>query len=570
MTRGADPHEKGTWKGGGTLLLEGLPLDVFGPLADADVQGKVYGSITLQQSGELPLVAADVQVRGTQVGRVSLGEGKLNLRSDGRLANATVIFTDADGELKARALAGLTGTELVPALDPERPLELSIDAKDYDAAILAPVLSDVLSEVSGNVNAELRATLRAVPDPEEQGAHTWSGEVLGKASLRGGRLRLATLGMQLSDVSFDATAEKSARGTALRVRDLSARSRSDKPNIAGSANLFLEGFVLKSGTADLALDSVPILVEGVSQAHATGRAEVVLLREQERMLITVDVPELEAKLPRATSRTAISLDDNRSIHIRQPLSEPVAPRSGERPLPFILTFDLGRNVRVTRQDLNLPVRGSPQLRFGEEFDVTGEILLRPGGRAELVGKSFVIESGTLRFDTGDPSNPRVDVTASWRAPDATVVYVDVRGTFKQATLSLRSEPPIADPTQLQALLLGGTSTDGEGSTQSAGIGIGADLLGSLLADTPLGAVELRTASEATGGSTTAYSTYTAAVRLSDEVWFEGSYKRGEAALEGHENAFSGTVDWRFRRNWSLRTEIGQLGTRLDVLWRYRY
>jgi hypothetical protein len=30
------------------------------------------------------------------------------------------------------------------------------------------------------------------------------------------------------------------------------------------------------------------------------------------------------------------------------------------------------------------------------------------------------------------------------------------------------------------------------------------------------------------------------------------------------------VDWRFRRNWSLRTEVGNIGAGLDLVWQYRY
>ena len=70
------------------------------------------------------------------------------------------------------------------------------------------------------------------------------------------------------------------------------------------------------------------------------------------------------------------------------------------------------------------------------------------------------------------------------------------------------------------------------------------------------------------------SSYTAAVRLSESVWFEGTYRN---RLEQQQNTtgtdpvdVSGTVDWRFQRNWSLRTEVGTMGTGMDLLWQYRY
>jgi hypothetical protein len=55
------------------------------------------------------------------------------------------------------------------------------------------------------------------------------------------------------------------------------------------------------------------------------------------------------------------------------------------------------------------------------------------------------------------------------------------------------------------------------------------------------------------------------------VWFEGSYKALSASEQTDEgDALTGTVDWRFRRDWSLRTELGNLGTGVDLLWQYRY
>jgi autotransporter translocation and assembly factor TamB len=37
-----------------------------------------------------------------------------------------------------------------------------------------------------------------------------------------------------------------------------------------------------------------------------------------------------------------------------------------------------------------------------------------------------------------------------------------------------------------------------------------------------------------------------------------------------DSAVSTTVEWRFRQNWSLRTEVGTVGGGLDLLYQYRY
>jgi hypothetical protein len=72
--------------------------------------------------------------------------------------------------------------------------------------------------------------------------------------------------------------------------------------------------------------------------------------------------------------------------------------------------------------------------------------------------------------------------------------------------------------------LGGSGSGGEGGDPTAtGAGVGADLLGSLLVNTPLSHVEFRAGSEHLTDQRS-YATYTAAVPISDKVWFEGSYK----------------------------------------------
>jgi autotransporter translocation and assembly factor TamB len=467
----------------------------------------------------------------------------------------------------------LTWEGALPQLDQTQPVEVDISAHRFDAAILAPLLTDVLSELSGDVDAQLHASARAFSEPKGPGGlkqTRWSASIGGTAQLRRGTLQIAPLGMQLNDVEFEAQARDSKGETEIVVANLSARTRSEVPNLRGSARLWIKDLRLQRGAATILLNRpVPILIEGVSRATATGRANVALVRQPDEMQVTVDIPELEAKLPRAMRRNVIRLDNNPEVEITQPIAQPTRGRRSEDALPWLVTFKLGRSVKVTRAGLEIPLRGEPQIRFADQITVGGVIELRPGGRVELLGKAFVIESGIIRFDNPDPSNPNLNVTASWRAPDGTLVLVDVRGTFREATLNLRSDPPIADPAVLQALLLGGSSAEAESTPQTVGIGIGTGWLTDLLSDTPLSGIEFRTASEQTAVHS-AYSTYTAAIRLSEEVWFEGSYKRAQSDVVGQQNAFSGTIDWRFKPNWSVRTEAGDVGTKLDLLWRYRY
>src|SRR5690606_30000262 len=70
-----------------------------------------------------------------------------------------------------------------------------------------------------------------------------------------------------------------------------------------------------------------------------------------------------------------------------------------------------------------------------------------------------------------------------------------------------------------------------------------------------------------------WDTVTATFQLSEEVWVEGSYLRPHdtaGAGDAQDPGLPGAIDWRCRPDWSLRTEAGNLGTGIDLLWRYRY
>jgi autotransporter translocation and assembly factor TamB len=343
----------------------------------------------------------------------------------------------------------------------------------------------------------------------------------------------------------------------ISLREVSAASGSKNANISAAADLYVSGLRLEGGRANVNLKQVPFLLAGVSQAKLSGSASLTLEREGERMKVLVSLPELEADLPRSSGHSVLPVSAHPDIEIIQPLAEPSEASSGES-FVWELVFDLGDKVRVKRADLEIPLRGSPIVTLGDEVAVRGDVELRAGGRVTLLGKGFTIESGEVHFDTGDATNPHVRVLASWRAPDATTVYVEVRGTLNDATLRLESDPPLSEP-EIQALLLGGAS------------GISTDFLSEALVDTPFRGMQFG-ASNQTAADERTYATYWAAVQISDEIWFEGSYKSLEAGGPGDQgaNGVSGTIDWRFRNNWSLRSEIGNMGTGLDLLWQYHY
>jgi autotransporter translocation and assembly factor TamB len=553
--------------GDARLGFEDLPLSVITSLSDAGVRGSVRGAVALAlaQGEGLPQITAGLVLRDTALDRIKVGNGRFTLRSDGKQLVAGAVFDRDPGELVAELRSALAWDGMLPSFDPASPIHANVRAEGVDAVMLEPMLSDVLSDLSGRLDGNVAIALQpknaAAPDAPREGSFS------GKLAMRDGQLQFTGLGMRLSQVSFSAETKTVGRRTTVAVRGLSAASRAKYLNVAASADLYLRGLELEGARANVNLRQVPFLLAGVSQATLTGSSRVKLERKPDRVTATIDLPRLIVDLPRSTARNVLSTEANRNIEILQPIAEP-RRRSDEQPIPWDLRFVLGNDVKVTRADLNIPVRGNPVVTLAEDVGVSGDLVLPQGGRVQLLGKAFVVESGEVHFDTGDATNPHVRVLASWRAPDSTIIYVEVSGTLREAALRLDSDPARSQA-EIQALLFGGGTGEG-GDAQAAGIGYGADFLGELLADTPLRRVELRTASEQTADDRY-YSTYTAAVQISDEIWFEGSYKDLNSSDPAEQQeAFSGTIDWRFRENWSLRTEGGTIGTGIDLLWQYRY
>ncbi|MBK7583029.1 MAG: translocation/assembly module TamB domain-containing protein [Myxococcales bacterium] len=564
----------GSWTGGAHWALEGVPLGVVPALAEAKVNGNLRGSIAVQRQTreEPPQLSAKVDVSSASVDGVSVGRGTILVRSDGRQLRAQAEFDDGQGQLSAEARFGLDWSGALPDLDRERRVLLSAESRGYDAVVVSPFVRDVFSRLTGKVDGKLSLVLEAQRDAKGKPTKEFDVTVDGKAKLKSGVLNIAPLGIEFRDLTCDATARTSGRYSIVEIRDVLARSRSETPNVRALANLYFERLRLARGNASLSMTEVPLLFNGVSQATATGFSTIGIEREDERMVVTVNIPSLTAKLPQASGREVVELADNPAIEVVQALREPRTP-STEPLLPWRFVVNLQRGVRITRADLNLPLIGQPVIDLGKDTTVGGFIELEPGGRFQSWGKTWVIDAGRVVFDTPEPSDPHLFATASWRAPDGTVVFVDVRGTLRDAKLKLTSDPARSEP-EIMALLFGGSSSgasdesSGARTRETAAAGGIATAFNTLFADALVGSVELRTGTDENKAS------YTAAVRLSESVWFEGTYRN---RLEQQQDAtntepvdVSGTVDWRFQRNWSLRTEVGTVGTGLDLLWQYRY
>lgn len=539
----------------GAAMLNGVPLDLVPLAARERIEARLYGSIDVEKERGEPLrQRAHLEIADLTAQGHALGNGRLTFASQPEGLRAELRVGTRQHYLRAsvRGPASDSGAATIQG---------SLDARDFDAASLAPLTSGLLSRVGGVINADLDFRLKPT------GADWYLG-IDGKAGLTNGNAHVEELGLEVRDIAADLTVRSTPEYTVIQIDPLQAKARSRSPNLKGDVELWLRGLRVVNGEANLALDDVPLSVKGVSRGIGRGHVKARLERVNDYLSLQVKIPELRVRLPASSTRGLIALEPNPDLHVLQAAEEP--SDSSRDALLWKVQLDIGNNVRIQRADLDIPVTGHPTIEFQYEVRPSGTIEAAPGGRINLFDQSFSIERALVQFIPDEPDNPRVDVTASWRAPDGTTVYVDVTGRAQDATVLTRDDRGLQEVERFY-LITGGAVSEGQqladgGAADAGALGQTFSLGINELLRNSLGNVAVRI-----GTTSDDRASYSASVRLSEKLSFQGSFQpASQSNLEESTNDLTGTLDYRFTRRWSLRTELGTSGGAFDLLWSHRY
>jgi hypothetical protein len=541
------------WNGTALATLEQLPLATIPQLAEARVAGTATGTLLLDRSGQEPNASAQLQLSELRMDRLQVGDGSLKLRSDATRARLDFEVARGVAAVKGGINAGVSWASTLPAVDDAQPIEVSLNARKLEASILEPLMSDFVSELRGTVDGDVNVRLDALAKGEQTRRVEQVG---GRATLHEGSFVITGLGFRLRDVDFTANARRDGKTTLVDVPDFMASAGAKVQNLQSHLTFRLAGFDIVSGSISVNVNSLPLVVDGITRANAdVDIAKLTITRDADRILVDVPFQKLIARLPGEASRELTSLDENENVTLLQPVAEPKAARS-DASLPWQFAIHLGDNAKIQRgQQLNLPITGDPNVVLASGLGVTGSVMLQRNGTVNIFGQTFVIEGGAIVFDTPDPADPRLDVRASWHSATSETLFMYVSGTISKPKVQFDRPPD-----QALALLRGGSDT---GTTD-----IGFSVLDSLLADTPLARVQLRGQDSQ---DTTRGATYTAAYRASDRITVEGNYQAPGATESSDQIATVGAaVDWRLTKTISLRGQLGTIGTGVDLIYQYRY
>lgn len=575
------------WDASARVKLEGFRLQSVGPLADRSVRGRASGEIVLEGLHRDAKLAANVALENLRVGRARYEKAVLTASAkDGRL-DAHARFDQTDGFADLRADAGLAwGANVAPKLDPSRPVEARLQAKDFRAAAVAPFVQGPVNGVDGRLDAD--ATVRLGPGPNDT-------KLAGHLELRDGRVDVAALGEELRDVRAKVAIEPDGR---IVVKDAGARGVEGQ--VHADAEVRLKGLSLASARANVTIpkgEAFDVSLQGQPLGDVYGDAHVTAqTTPQGAMKVAVDVPSLNVRLPQVMKTGLQELGEKKNVRagvfrdgtfVRLPLDredlkgddEDKGKSKGAVAAKGATQLDvhLGDITIVRGNQARVVIGGATHVEAGDEARVSGQIAVKEG-EVDLQGKKFKVERGTITFQPEDASDPIIVATASWTAADGTKVYADFVGPVKTGKVNLRSEPP-RPKNEILALILFGTA-DGvnapppppgrapNGTTKAAvavGGGFAAQGLSEALDD--LAGIQAQARIDTTEANNPRPELE---IQVTQDVSVALGHVLGTPPItEPDKNLVRG--DWRFEKNWSLETIFGDRGkAEVDAIWQRRY
>ena len=572
------------WRAATKLELAEFPLETLGTFSDLQVKGFVSGQLTVDDVHHDARAKAQIALRALQLGRARFPSGQINAEFDGHSLRGALRLNQKGGFLQAETELGMSwGANTTPAIARDVPAHATLKANQFRAAAIQPFVSAVMSGLDGRINADAR--IDVTPDG---GAPKMSGHV----ALERGRIQLVRLGEPLRDVTAKIAVTPDG---VVRLEDLTAHGSSGKLNAKGVARL--NGLDLVAARASLSIpkgDPFPLDIDGQSIGEIYGNVEIAadMTPDKRALNVKVDIPRLHAELPLSSSNKPQDLGEAERIRVgyfRRPRQFIILPKDAEdlkddddapppegEPTKTTIAVHLGDDVEVRRgTNLRVALTGTPKIELNDEVEMSGQISLTRGV-LDVQGRRFRVEKGTVTF-VGDPSNPQILVTAVWNAQDGTRVYADFVGPLKTGKVRLRSEPS-RPQNEILALIMFGTA---EGSTstpypsrQPNGATRAGVLAGGLVTQglskglDELTGLEVQTRIDT---SSSANPRPEIEVQIAKDIAVQLGYVLGTPAPGTNPDRTWVTLEYRFKRRWSMETTFGDQGSSIvDLLWQYRY
>jgi translocation and assembly module TamB len=548
-----------------------FPIELLPGTSQSQVEGALTGKIALDHFGKNATVDVTLDAASLKIGAAPFGNIHSELRARDGKADATLQVQGKRGMTTAEGHSGLDwGARLVPEV--KLPADAQLRAKELQLGAFSPFVTSIFGELDGRLNGDLNAHFRG-------GAPALDGHV----DLEDGVAQVAALGQRFDNIK----ARLSLEPGKAKLEKLSARATSGTLNVTGEARFTgldltgAEGHVRMSKS-----DKVALSLAGMEIGDTYGAIDVTMTPNAatHANVLKVEIPNLHVGMADTGSQDLQDLDPAKGVRVGvnqtrggfvtlplQPLKD-TDPSKNDNPM--VVEVHLG-TIDVERGDmLKAQLGGQLHLVMGEPMTMNGQIDLK-GGKLDVSGKQFEVESGTVTFD-GEPGNPTIVATARWDSPDEDKhrVYADFTGTASKGKITLRSEPPLTQDQILSLLLTGsadGSLGGGSGGGSSAATAVGAvggsatQGLNKVLSG--ISNLDVSTRIDTSTGS----ARPELVIQLSPRVAAQITRALGEPAPGQPPDLTFLTFDFRILHSWSLAALVGDRGeSGLDLVWRKRY
>jgi translocation and assembly module TamB len=568
--------------------LSRFPLQTVGAFDVRQIAGHASGDITIDRLHDDASGKLDLTIDDLRVGDVACRRAHVQASVDAHALDAVARVEEEDGFVEARARAGTRwGAAIMPSIDASQPSEVSVTAEELRAELLLPFASGVFSELDGRLTGAVRVQI----DPVAKTIHPQ-----GIIALKNGTFELAKLGGEFHEASAKIVLTPDG---VVKLEEANARGLSGRVQMAATARF--DGLAFGAARAVVqipAKTAMPLVFDGVQVGILDGRFDVAADRAADHrgIDVTVDVPTMHVQLPTAANHDVQPLGGIDGVDVgrhRGPSEFVPAPLdtatdalpeagSADR-VPVKITVRLGGDVEVQRgTDLDMRLEGAPSVILGSgEARATGQIRLARG-TLDVEGKRFDIQGdSTVTFVGDDATNPQVVLTAGWVAPDGTNVFADFIGPLKTGKVTLRSQPSRSQ-SEILALILFGTTDEqapaGAASPQATGaVGLAGGAATAPINRALGGVNHMLDNFGLAGGLSTKIDTSTTSPRpevelqIARDISLQVAWVLGVPPPGSNPDSTLLTLNWRFLRQWSLVTTVGDAGTSIvDLIWQQRY
>ena len=443
---------------GARLDVEGISLATLHAVVPmADVTGTLSGHVSVSgprtaPTGELDWKTVDVRSAHTRLTGTPPVSGSLRGEwRDGRLRLNANLAQIAETSIDARASVPL---QLEPAtLALTMPANEPIDGKVSWSGGLGPFW-DLFSPNEDRLTGP--ADLALVLD-----GTVASPQVRGHFQVTGGRYENVLSGTTLVDVDLRLVGD----GDKLVLEKLSAGD-GKKGSLAGSG--FIEFMPAQSYPLHLRLEFGDMLLVARDDLTLNASGDFALEGTLSNALLSGKV---------ITGRSGISLAgtlppdvvalDVEEIHATgAALARITPPASAADPSMLVLDVDISVPGRAFVRGLGLDSEWQGEVKISghtEAPNVAG-VLSPVRGQFFLMGRSFRLEQGAIRFTGSDDVDPLLDLTAEHQATSLTAL-VHVTGSASKPKISLTSRPPLPE-SEIASQVLFGTDSSSLSPAQS--------------------------------------------------------------------------------------------------------